>query len=44
MRGVAPFFPEREIRHCKRLPREGVELSYLEILNNCVDVMLVDMG
>lgn len=42
--GASPFFAERVIRHRKRLPREVVEPSYLEILKKkCVEVALVDM-
>jgi len=36
------FFPEREVRHCHRLPSEVMESPFLEVLKNRVDVALRD--
>ena len=37
------FFPEREVRHCHRLPSEVMESPSLEVLKNRVDVALRDV-
>jgi len=37
------FFTEKVLRHWKRLPREMVELPFLEIFKRHVDAALRDM-
>ena len=37
------FFPEKELRHWKRLPREVVELPFLEVFKRHMDAALRDV-